>query len=223
MAGFSRTASSRAALSAASAVSASALRKQQVVIDFRRAEILGAATKVFARKGFDATRMEDVAQTARLAKGTLYRYFKSKDAIYDAVVQHALAKLAVLTEERVRTERDLAGKLAAFIATRIAFWNEHHELYRIILSINRQVKRRKRSYMLQKAIVLYLRSILEEAAKAGEIPRQDFLAAAWATMDAIRGVNERVAFAEERSQESKVKFLTAFLLSALGAKGARKP
>lgn len=196
----------------------SADRKQQVVADFRRSEILAAATKVFASKGFDATRMDDIAKAARLAKGTLYRYFDSKDAVYQATVQQAVSKLAALTEEQVRMKPDFAGKLAAFVSIRIAFWNEHQQLYRIILTINRQGQHRKRSFAWQREVVLYLRSIFEDAAKAGEIPEQDFLAAAWTTMDTIRGVNERRALSEERSTEDEAKFLTDFLLGGLGAK-----
>jgi AcrR family transcriptional regulator len=190
--------------------------KQKVVAEFRRSEILAAATKVFATKGFVATRMEDIAKAARLAKGTLYLYFQSKDAIYQATVQQAMTKLAALTEERVRKEPDLAGKLAAFISVRIAFWNEQQQqLYRIILSINRQEQHRKRSIAWQKEVVLYLQSMFADAAKAGEIPDQDFLAAAWTTIDAIRGVIERRAYSEVRSTEDDTKFLTAFLLRAL--------
>jgi AcrR family transcriptional regulator len=189
--------------------------KQKVVAEFRRSEILAAATKVFATKGFVATRMEDIAKAARLAKGTLYLYFQSKDAIYQATVQQAVTKLAALTEERVRKESDLAGKLAAFISVRIAFWNEQQQLYRIILSINRQEQHRKRSIASQKEVVLYLQSMFADAAKAGEIPNQDFLATAWTTIDAIRGVNERRTYSEGRSTEDDTKFLTAFLLRAL--------
>jgi len=191
--------------------------KQKVVAEFRRSEILAAATKVFATKGFVATRMEDIAKAARLAKGTLYLYFQSKDAIYQATVQQAVTKMAALIEERVRKESDLAGKLAAFISVRIAFWNEQQQLYRIILSINRQEQHRKRSIAWQKEAVLYLQSMFADAAKAGEIPDQDFLAAAWTTIDAIRGVNERRADSEVRSAEDDTKFLTAFLLRALRA------
>jgi AcrR family transcriptional regulator len=191
--------------------------KQKVVAEFRRSEILTAAAKVFATKGFVATRMDDIAKAARLAKGTLYLYFQSKDAIYQATVQQAITTVAALTEQRVRKESDLAGKLAAFISVRIAFWNEHQQLYRIILSINRQEQHRKRSIAWQKVVVLYLQSMFADAAKAGEIPDQDFLAAAWTTIDAIRGVNERRAYSEVRSTEDDTKFLTAFLLRALRA------
>jgi AcrR family transcriptional regulator len=191
--------------------------KQRVVAEFRRSEILAAAAKVFATKGFVATHMEDIAEAARLAKGTLYLYFQSKDAIYQATVRQAMTTLAALTEERVRKESDLGGKLAAFISVRIAFWNEQQQLYRILLSITRQEQHRKRSIALQKETVLYLQSMFADAAKAGEIPDQDFLAAAWTTIDAIRGVNERRAYSTERSTEEDTKFLTAFLLHALRA------
>ena len=189
--------------------------KQKVVAEFRRSEILDAAAKVFATKGFVATHMEDIAEAARLAKGTLYLYFQSKDAIYQATVRQAMTTVAALTEESVRKESDLAGKLGAFISVRIAFWNERQQLYRIILSINRQEQHRKRSIAWQKEVVLYLQSLFADAAKAGEIPDQDFLAAAWTTIDAIRGVNERRAYSSEHSTEEDTKFLTAFLLRAL--------
>jgi AcrR family transcriptional regulator len=191
--------------------------KQKVVAEFRRSEILAAATKVFATKGFAATRMDDIAKAARLAKGTLYLYFQSKDAIYQAAVQQAVIKVAALTQERVRNEPEFAGKLAAFISARIAFWNDQQQLYRIILSINRQEEHRKRSIVWQKETVLYLQSMFADAAKAGDIPDQDFLAAAWTTIDAIRGVNERRAYSTERSTEEDTRFLTAFLLRALRA------
>jgi AcrR family transcriptional regulator len=191
--------------------------KQKVVAEFRRSEILAAAAKVFATKGFVATHMEDIAEAAGLAKGTLYLYFQSKDAIYQATVRQAMTTVAALTEESVRKESNLAGKLAAFISVRIAFWNERQQLYRIILSINRQEQHRKRSIAWQKVVVLYLQSMFADAAKAGEIPDQDFLAAAWTTIDAIRGVNERRAYSTERSTDEDTKFLTAFLLRALRA------
>lgn len=195
--------------------------KQKIVTEFRRGEILAAAGKVFAGKGFEAARMDDIATAAGLAKGTLYLYFDSKDAIYQAVVQQSINKLAELTEERVSKESALAGKLAAFIAVRIAYWHEQQQLYRIVLSINRQEPHRKHSYAWQKKAVLYLEQLFAEAAKTGEIPEQDFLAAAWTTMDAIRGVNERRAFFTGRSADEDVRFLTEFLLDALRAKKSR--
>lgn len=200
---------------------ASADRKQQVLAEFRRAEILIAAQKVFASKGYDATRMEEIAKAARLAKGTLYRYFKSKDAVYQATVQGALDKLAEVTDTHVQAASDFAGKLTAFISVRIAFWHEHQQLYRIILSINRQGVHRKRSIAWQREIAQYLESLFRQAAQDGVIPDQDFLEAAWTALDMIRGINERRAFGfdtAERPGSEDAAFLTQFLLGALRAK-----
>ncbi len=193
-------------------------RKQKIVAEFRRAEILAAATKVFGNKGFEATRMEDIAKAARLAKGTLYLYFDSKDAIYQATVRQALVELAALTEEQVQKESTIAGKIAAFIRVRVAFWDEQQSLYGVILSLSREGQYRKRSIAWQRETVLYLQSIFAEGAKSGEIPQQDFLGAAWTIMDAIRGSSERRIYTEGRSTEDDTKFLTEFLLRALQIK-----
>lgn len=200
---------------------ASAGKKQQVLAEFRRGEILTAAQKVFAGKGYEATRMEEIAKAARLAKGTLYRYFKSKEAVYQATVQSALDKLAEITDAHVQSAPDFAGKLSAFICVRIAFWHEHQQLYRIILSINRQGVHRKRSIAWQREIQQYLESLFQQAARNGEIPEQNFPEAAWTAVDMIRGINERRAFAfsaEERPASEDAAFLTQFLLGALQAK-----
>ena len=194
-------------------------RKQRVVAELRRSEILAAAAKVFANKGFEATRMEEIAKAAKLAKGTLYRYFESKDEVYQATVEQALGKLATLTDEHVKQAPDFPAKLAAFIEVRITFWHEHQQLYRIIMTINRLEPHRRRSHKWQLETVLYLKKLFEEAATKDEIPKQDFLAAAWTTMDAVRGMNERRAFSQEGSADEQARFLTGFLLGGLRASG----
>lgn len=54
----------------------------------RRQQILDAAAEVFGRLGYEATRMEDVAKAAGIAKGLLYKHFSSKDLMFRALVQH---------------------------------------------------------------------------------------------------------------------------------------
>jgi len=196
---------------------ATSYRKQKVVAEFRRSEILAAATRVFGNKGYEATRMEEIAKCAKLAKGTLYLYFPSKDAIYLATVQQALERVAAITDEHVQRESTFAGKFAAFVRVRLAFWTEHQALYRVILAMSRDTRHRKRSIAWQRETVEYLEGILKAAAAAGEIPQRDFLAAAWATMDAVRGVSERRVFAEGRCTEDDIRFLTGFLLDGLQA------
>jgi AcrR family transcriptional regulator len=58
--------------------------------DARPTELLEAALLEFAEKGFAAARMEDIAARAGAAKGTLYLYFPSKEAVFEALVRAAI-------------------------------------------------------------------------------------------------------------------------------------
>lgn len=62
------------------------------VSEERKNQILEATIAVFARLGFRAARMDDVAEQAGLSKGTLYLYYKSKDAIIAALLQHLFSQ-----------------------------------------------------------------------------------------------------------------------------------
>jgi TetR/AcrR family fatty acid metabolism transcriptional regulator len=57
----------------------------------RKQQILDAAIVVFARQGFHKARMDDIAEEVGVSKGTLYWYFKSKDAIILSLLEHLFA------------------------------------------------------------------------------------------------------------------------------------
>jgi TetR/AcrR family transcriptional regulator, repressor for uid operon len=56
-------------------------------------KIMQSAMENFAKNGFDRTRMEDIATSASLAKGTLYLYFKNKEDLFYAICEHNLGAL----------------------------------------------------------------------------------------------------------------------------------
>jgi AcrR family transcriptional regulator len=60
--------------------------------EHRQKEILAAAFEVFAAHGFEATRIDDVARQAGIAKGTIYLYFRDKEQLFRAVVRSLLQK-----------------------------------------------------------------------------------------------------------------------------------
>jgi AcrR family transcriptional regulator len=62
----------------------------------RREQILAAVVKVFARKGFAASRIEDVAAEAGIAKGGVYLYFESRDALLESVFSAYAAQTKTL-------------------------------------------------------------------------------------------------------------------------------
>ncbi|GAA3138006.1 TetR/AcrR family transcriptional regulator [Planomonospora alba] len=63
----------------------------------RREQILDAATRAFARAGYAATGLDDVAAEAALTRAMLYRHFESKADLYRAVLDRACVRLAEAT------------------------------------------------------------------------------------------------------------------------------
>ena len=58
----------------------------------RQEELLTAAFQVFAAHGYEATRIDDVARMAGIAKGTIYLYFPDKERLFQAVVRNLIPK-----------------------------------------------------------------------------------------------------------------------------------
>jgi AcrR family transcriptional regulator len=80
--------------------------------DARPTEIIGAAMTLFAETGFANTKLEDVARRAGVVKGTLYRYFDTKEALFRAVVRHLLTNHL---EDVERAASAFEGSLAEFV------------------------------------------------------------------------------------------------------------
>ena len=75
--------------------------KRDIVTEFRHGEILEAARRVFARRGFTEASVEAIAQEAGLAKGTVYLYYPSKRALYWAALRDGLVALSEELARRV--------------------------------------------------------------------------------------------------------------------------
>jgi AcrR family transcriptional regulator len=65
----------------------------------RPVELMDAALDIFVKKGFAATRLDDVAAKAGVSKGTIYLYFKNKEALFKAVVESGLKPAEEVLDE----------------------------------------------------------------------------------------------------------------------------
>jgi AcrR family transcriptional regulator len=81
----------------------------------RRGQILAAATRAFARTGFTATSLDDVATEARISKVLLYRHFVSKADLYLAVLDRACARLVAAVCGREYTSDSVDALISAAV------------------------------------------------------------------------------------------------------------
>jgi TetR/AcrR family fatty acid metabolism transcriptional regulator len=99
----------------------------------KRRQILDAAVRVFARQGFHATRVSDIADEAGVAYGLVYHYFRSKDEVLNELFVERWSLLLSAIEETDRTQgtpRDKLGAVAAFI---VDSYRHDPELMKVII------------------------------------------------------------------------------------------
>ncbi len=128
------------------------------VSEERKEQIAEAASKVFAEQGFDRARMDDIAQEANLSKGTLYLYFKSKDAIIthllERLFEREFADLYLLEDD----PRPAPEKLLSF-ADKII--NDIHGWAKVIPIMYEFLGRLFRQSVVQEAFRKYMHTYLE--------------------------------------------------------------
>lgn len=94
---------------------------KRLTAEQRRDHILDAAARVFAEHGFEATRMDDVAEEAQVAKGLLYKHFPSKDALFEFLVdRHGQAFVCALRE--ALSDAPTAATPQAFLERGLGVW-----------------------------------------------------------------------------------------------------
>ena len=189
----------------------------------RREEIVSAATRLFGRKGFEATRAEDIAAAAKIAKGTLYLYFKSKEAIYSAAVAQAVEELQAKVDEQTAEAAGFGEKLATAIRVRLDFWLGNESIYRLLLTVGATAPHRRQTNEWLRAGQRSFLAIFAEGVTAGEIADMDYAPLAWATLDMIRGAAQRRADKLcTRTPQQDAAWITACVLAQVHVCGVER-
>jgi len=110
----------------------------------RRTEILRCATKLFATHGYAGTDTQLLADQLNVGKGTLYRYFKNKEALFLAVADHAMLEVRAWVDSRIEGIEDPLERLATAIRAYLGFVSEHPEFVELLIQERAQFKDRRK-------------------------------------------------------------------------------
>jgi AcrR family transcriptional regulator len=83
-------------------------RRTYMKADERRAQILGCAREVFAKRGYHVATVSDICQAAKIGRGTLYQYFGNKHEVFAAVLEEIAERVREVIAGRQRVA-ELAG------------------------------------------------------------------------------------------------------------------
>ena len=195
--------------------------KQEIVSEFRCTEILDAARKVFAKKGFADATMDEIAAASGLAKGTLYLYFKSKRDVYLRTLQHGTAELLERVTANMRGVTGVRAKLRANIATRLEYAEDNRDFIKIYLTefINttHPASMTKDFRDVQLKLARGLEQVLRDAVEHGEIQQLDVETIAFTIQDMIRSLTtRRVLGASKQDRADDIDILCNFIWKGIG-------
>lgn len=81
--------------------------------------ILNQALSIFSRLGFNKTTMADIANASNRGRRTIYTYFKSKEEVFDAVVERELDKVLEIISQKMSEVNKADEKLLIYVKTRL--------------------------------------------------------------------------------------------------------
>jgi AcrR family transcriptional regulator len=99
-----------------------------------RGEILRAAEKLFAAKGFFQTTMSDIAQAAEFGTGTLYKYFKSKEDLYFTLIDEKTDEINHLVRDKLSQVSSAIERLKQVLTLELEFIERNRDFFRIYIS-----------------------------------------------------------------------------------------
>jgi TetR/AcrR family fatty acid metabolism transcriptional regulator len=99
----------------------------------KRRRILEAAVRVFARRGFHASRVGDIAEEAGVAHGLLYHYFSSKDEVLQTVFRENWAELLERFEQVEASDEPADEKLHGLVKILLRTWRNDPDLVTVMV------------------------------------------------------------------------------------------
>jgi AcrR family transcriptional regulator len=206
-----------------------AAHKREQHTEARCEQILQAALLIFARKGFAETTMEEVAAEANLAKGSLYLYFPSKDALLEQLLRGNL--LLPGGAEMLASLRHLPARTAIprLIVTLWRTLKERKPITRLVVREILSRPDRARLYLEQVRLPA-LRALAECLAHwmdRGELRGGDPMVASQCLFGMLWYLIQSQEFLgdgdEEPSDETIERMVTAIFLDGAAAPGSRAP
>ncbi|MDD3369087.1 MAG: TetR/AcrR family transcriptional regulator [Lachnospiraceae bacterium] len=151
--------------------------------DERKQEIVDAAIRVFARKGYEKTSISDIAKEIGISQGLCYRYFPSKEAVYDAGIDKYAAYIVRQNIQRTKLEGKtlkeqillMSGKMGEYASAE----KGQQELYELFHKEGNHKLHDQLYLRVGEKLIPFITEVLEQAKRRGETNISDPVATAY--------------------------------------------
>ena len=191
----------------------SAKKKRRLLQGNRTDQILEAAEKLFAQKGFYSTTVGEIAEKAGIAKGTIYLYFRDKRDLFFSVLESKLDILLEKVEKGIQKSKTVSSRIEEAIGIHLKFLEENEDFFKIMQSFPEEFKRKLGERLKgglierQSYYVEIMDKLIQEGIEAGEIRPLDSRKLAVILMGMLHSLTVYWISRKERTSLSEDKHL----------------
>ena len=183
----------------------------------KRERILGAALKLFAHEPYQAVTMDRVAEAAGVAKGTLYLYFPSKDALYLGVLSDGLDTAYRTYQAGADPKLPVVERMRRSIAVMVEFYDQRRDFLQFYATEEPRLGEARNRIIegSRERAFNFFASLVEEGIQAGVFTRVDPRLATFTIQGAIRSL--LLYYGSGRPVSELSRDLGNMMLRSLGA------
>jgi AcrR family transcriptional regulator len=108
-------------------------KRQRLRPEVRRERLVEAATQIFAERGYEGARVEQIAEAADVSPGLLYRHFEGKQELYTEILQIANRELMSHLTQAAAPDQPTAERVRRGIDAFFTFVEDHRQLWQMLM------------------------------------------------------------------------------------------
>jgi AcrR family transcriptional regulator len=193
--------------------------KEEVLEEYRCSSIQDAAMAIIAKRGVADATMQEIADAAGIAKGTLYVYFKDRDELLAKTAARAYERLIASLDEAFQSPGPLEAQLTGVVLRQLRFFDEHRELFAAYIALTHRDAHAKKK--ASHAVYMQrLERLFTEARERGEM-RVEPKEAAAVCADVVRGVIvRRIEEKSKTPREEQAASVVSILLRGIAGEAS---
>lgn len=155
-----------------------------------RARILKAALEEFSEKGFYNATIDSMAERAGIAKGTVYRYFKTKEQLFNALKEDTIGEFVEMARKKISTDDDILLILEKVIENYLGFFEENSALFKVIIQEHSDFGREFSEKFINELILAFpnLKRRCWKASRSGVLKQMNYFTVFFGIIGFLNGV-----------------------------------
>lgn len=158
-----------------------------------KAGILSAALEEFSEKGYHQATIDSISERGGIAKGTVYRYFKTKEQLFNALKEDTICEFVELVKDEINRNEDILDVLESVIRIYLGFFEKNSAFFKVIVQEHKDFGREFSEKFINELIQAFpgLKRACWKASRDGRLKQMNYFTVFFGIVGFLNGVIQR--------------------------------